>query len=73
MVRGELTVRVNRSHAARLESSHFRSLDRGFECLERIPDLLNLAPDQFAIFGCQVRSAVSIHTLQIANAPQKTR
>jgi|GraSoi2013_100cm_1033763.scaffolds.fasta_scaffold477208_2 hypothetical protein len=51
MVRGELTVRVNRSHAARLESSHFPSLDRGFECLERIPDFLNLAPDQIDFFG----------------------
>jgi hypothetical protein len=49
------------------------SLDRGLEHFQIGPDFLNFTPDQFDVFGRQVRSAVSIRTLQIANASQKTR
>jgi hypothetical protein len=47
--------------------------DRSVERFQSFPDLLNFTPDQFDVFGRQVRSAVSIRTLQIANASQKTR
>jgi hypothetical protein len=43
-----------RSETAILISSHFPGFDRGLERFQSVPDLLNLAPDQFAIFGCQV-------------------
>ena len=43
------------------------------ECLKSVFDLLNFAPDQIDFFGRQVWSAVSIRTLQIANASQETR
>jgi hypothetical protein len=44
-----------------------------FKRQRRVLDFLNFTPDQFNVFGRQVQSAVSIRTLQIANAPQKTR
>jgi hypothetical protein len=55
-----------------LEPGHFSGFRGGIERLKSIADLLNLAPNQIAVPWRQART-VSIRTLQIANAPQKTR
>jgi len=55
--RAALTSRAAmRPNSVILKSSHLSGFNRGLERFQSFPDFLNFASDQFAIFGCQVRS-----------------